>query len=66
MSISTLQCGLASPSESLVIPVSSKSLSVRSNTFSWQEAELRMEARASQLSSVRLQLLNLKVQRRRF
>ena len=58
--VSSVQCGLCSPTESGFTPKSFRLLLLRSSTLREEDWELRTEDRASQLLSERLQLLSLK------
>ena len=58
--ISSLQCGLCSPTDSDFTPESCRSLLLRSSSLREDDWELRTEDRDSQLLSDRLQPLSLK------
>lgn len=59
LSVSSLQCGVPSPAESIFNPESCKSLLLRSSSLKDEEFDLRAEAKVLQPASVIKQLDSL-------
>lgn len=57
--VSSLQCGLPSPTDRSLAPASFRLLLLRSSSLRLEDWELRTVARASQLFSVKLHTLRL-------